>query len=62
MEKVSRIQAIRGFFEGVDAITPLGGRKVEIGEFRALTAADREELGTLCAAALDVELDALPKN
>lgn len=62
MERMSRIQAIRGFFEGVDAITPLGGRKVETGELRALTAADREEIGTLCAKALGVELDVVPKN
>jgi len=63
MEKLTRIQAIKRFFEGSDGITPLGGRKVETSEFKGLTAADRDELGKLCATALDVELiDALTKN
>lgn len=43
---VSNVTAIKKFFED-------GGRKVEMGEMKALTAEDREELGKLCIAELE---------
>jgi hypothetical protein len=42
--------AIKAFFEGD------GGRRVTLDEMKALTPADRAELGALCAAALGVEI------
>lgn len=44
-EPISKIGAIRDFFQE-------GGRKVEMGEIKALTQQDRDELAPACAAAL----------
>lgn len=41
MAEISNVAAIKMFFESN------GGRKVEMSEMKALTAADREELGVL---------------
>lgn len=43
---MSNVTAIKKFFEE-------GGRKVEMGEMKALTIEDREELGKLCIAELE---------
>ena len=48
---MSIVKAIKTFFE-TD-----GGRKVEISEFKALSADEKLELATMCAAALGVELE-----
>lgn len=50
MSTMSRIQAIRMFFEKD------GGRKVEMAEFKALSTGDRKELGELAAEKLGVTL------
>ena len=50
MEKMTRIKAIRTFFEAD------GGRKLAMSELKELTADDRKELGELAAKELGVEL------
>lgn len=56
--------AIHGFFERQDAISPNGGRKVENRELLDYAQKNgpgsTRELGELCAAELGVELDAMP--
>lgn len=49
MEKINKVQAIKRFFD-----TP--ERPVSRNELMALSADERLELGTLCAAALGCEL------
>lgn len=46
METVTNAAAIKTYFEAD------GGRKLTMAEFRALSDADKKELGALCAAAL----------
>jgi len=46
MPELSNVAAIKTFFESG------GGRKVEMAEMKALSAAEREELGVLARAAL----------
>ena len=53
---MGRIEAIKTFFERKDSISPNGGRKVSMTEFKALEQADREELSQLAAAELGVEI------
>jgi len=55
-QTVSPIAAIKKFFERSDSVAPEGGRKCEITELKALSEADKLELGPLCAAALGMEL------
>lgn len=52
--KVSRTLAIKRFFDQPYQNYP--EKKLGIPEFTALTAADKKELGELCAQALDCEL------
>jgi hypothetical protein len=47
----NNVAAIKAFFEAN------GGRKVSMEEFRALSTAERNELGQLCAAALGVTIE-----
>jgi len=49
-EKMSRIKAIKTFFEKD------GGTKVTMGELKDLSKDDREELARLAAAELGVEI------
>lgn len=51
-EKMSAVKAIKTYFE-----TPPHARTVAMDELKALNAADRAELGKLCAAALGAELE-----
>ena len=66
-EKVSAIGAIktlraqswfraRKFFQRTDQFAPNGGRTITMSEFKAISAADRAELGALAAIELGVEL------
>ena len=50
MEKMSKMKAIREYFEKDN------GRKVSLAELKALTPEDREELSTLAATELGIEL------
>lgn len=50
MEQMTRISAIRAFFEAD------GGRKVTMDEFKALSGDDRKELGEMAAEKLGVNL------
>ena len=58
---MNRISAIKTFFETPDTdpdfASRFPARKVEMSEMKNLTAADREELGVLCAEKLGVTLD-----
>jgi hypothetical protein len=54
MEKVGNVAAIKRYFEAD------GGKKVTMDEMKALTAADRDELGAACAAALGLEISLPP--
>ncbi len=57
MQKITRLVAIKRFFERTDDIAPEGGRKVEVsGELNQLADAEKDELGALCAEALGCEL------
>ncbi len=56
MEKVTRVVAVKRYFERADAFAPTGGRKIEGKEFIALTPDERQEIASLCATELDVEL------
>lgn len=58
---MNRIGAVKAYFERKDAQAPEGGRKVDMSELKALSDADREELGTLAAQQLGVSLDAKEK-
>lgn len=51
-EKMSRLKAIRTFFESGE-----NGRKLTMDELKALTPDDKKELGELAAAELGVELE-----
>jgi len=51
MEKITKIKAIKEFFEAD------GGRPVTMNEMRELTADDRNELGVLAAKALGKGLE-----
>lgn len=53
----NRITLIKSFFERADAITPSGGRKVEMNELKALSAKDREELAVMIAKETGVSLE-----
>jgi len=55
-EKVSAIGAIKTFFQRTDKFAPNGGRTISMPEFKAISAADRAELGALAAIELGVEL------
>ena len=55
-EAVSAVIAIKRFFEREDTITPDGGKKFGLEELKAIPKTDRDELGTLCAVALGVEI------
>jgi hypothetical protein len=52
MEKISNVKAIKEFFESD------GGAPVKMPELRELSAAERSELGRLCAEALGKEIGA----
>lgn len=52
-ETKSNLTAIRTFFEAEPR-----GRKVEMAELKALSANEREELGTLCKQALGWDTEA----
>jgi len=47
-EAMSNVKYIKRYFEA-----GFHGRKVELSELKALSKADREELGPLCAEALE---------
>ena len=47
---MGRIEAIKTFFESN------GGRKIQMAELKALSQAEREELATLAAKELGVEI------
>lgn len=51
MEKISKIKAIKLFFEAD------GGRKVTMEELKELNNEERREIGRMCADELGVELD-----
>jgi hypothetical protein len=51
MEKMTRIKAIKTFFEAD------GGKKVSMTEFKELTDEDKDELGKLACKELGVELE-----
>ena len=51
METLTTIQAIKRFFEAQP-----NGRPVTMDEFKALTKAERTELGMACGAVLGVEV------
>lgn len=59
MEKITRVKAIKRFFEREDSITPNGGRKVEMDELKTvnLSVEARNELATLAAAEMGMELE-----
>ena len=52
MVEMSNVKAIQEFFTRKDMITPEGGRKVIMAEFKELSMEDRIELGELCRAEL----------
>ena len=57
-EAMSRVTAIKTFFERQDDIAPSGGRKVTMDELRLLSNDDREELAELAARELGTTIDA----
>ena len=52
---MSGMVALKRFLERDDEISPGGGRKVPVAELKALTEADKLELGPLACAELGVE-------
>jgi hypothetical protein len=56
-EKMSKVKAIRDFFQREDEIAPEGGRKVNLQELKELSDEDKDELGTLCAEQLGAEIE-----
>jgi hypothetical protein len=52
---LGNVSNIKKYFERKDAITPLGGRKVTMPEFKALDEEDRAELGALAAVELETD-------
>ena len=57
---MSRIVAIKTFFQREDKISPQGGRKVSMPELKVLTDEDKAELGAMCCEALGEEMTAKP--
>lgn len=56
---MTKVQAIKVFFQRADRFAPDGGRPVDMKELQALGKAGMEELAPLCAAALGVEIVAV---
>lgn len=56
MAKIRGLTAIRQYFGEVEP----HARRVSVSELKALSKADREELGALSAEALGMELDTTP--
>lgn len=54
--EMTRVQAIKTYFERVDNISPEGGRKVEMKEMKDLGGTGLAALGKLCAEELGVTL------
>lgn len=51
---VSATTALKRFMEREDSISQAGGRKLTMDELKALTKAEREELGQLAAIELGI--------
>lgn len=56
METITKVQAIKEFFERDDNLSPGGGRKVSMQELKELGGAGLNELAPLCAATLGKKL------
>lgn len=58
MQKMSSVQAIKGFFERDDKHSPGGGKKIDMTDLKTLSPEARKELGELCAKEIGVEIQA----